>query len=184
MCNKEILKYTEEYIIRFKNLQVYVEDIELDNIQYTFQIENAKRYKRSENIINQGNEELEIVSYNKELYRSKCKGYKMFIDILSSSKKAEISDKDIEIYREEIKKYGKYIAYINLSEKYPQNLLVGEIERIIEKIEFRKNCKGTPEKHKCFKDITKIYDYDDKRQLQILELAFKSKYIKILNDKL
>lgn len=179
MCNKKRLKYMEEeYIIRFKDLQVYVEDIGLDNIQYTFQIENAKRYKRSENIINQGNEELEIVSYNKELYRSKCKGYEMFISTLFSSKKADISDKDIEIYRKEIKKYGKYIAYINLSEKYPQNLLIGEIERIIEKIEFRKNCKGTLEKYKCFKNITKIYDYDDKRQLQILELAFKSKYIK------
>lgn len=138
-----------------------------------------KQYKKREieRIITQINKDFEIVEYNKELYRNKNEKYKVFIHTLFSMGNAYISDKDIDIYINERKEYGRYVACINLSDKYPQSMLVKEMERILEKIEFKKNCKKSPDEYKSFRDITKIYDYDDERQLQILELAFNDKYI-------
>lgn len=144
-----------------------------------------KQYKKCEieRIITQINKDFEIVEYNKELYRNKNEKYKVFIHTLFSMENVNISDKDIDIYISERKKYGRYVACINLSDKYSQNILIKEIERILEKIEFKKNYKKSPDEYKSFRDITKIYDYDDERQLQILELASNDKYImKELNN--
>lgn len=48
-----------------------------------------------------------------------------------------------------------------------------------QRIEFKNNCNGIPSKYKAYKDICEEYDYDDERELDILLLNFKEKYMNI-----
>lgn len=168
----------KEYIIKFKNTQAFIKSFENKADMYTFDIKNAKRYEKqdAENII-QNSEELEVVNYQKELYKLKNENFKMFANALTVQEEIEILNKDIEIFEKELKTDGIYIACSNLKDKYPQNSLIMEMERISQKVEFKTHCEKKPELYKSYKDICKEYDYDDERQLEILKLTFYEKYI-------
>lgn len=171
----------KEYIIKIKNSQAYLQNKSDKKVNsYTFDIKNAKRYTRQEanKILDLKPVEYEIVSYKQETYKIKNERFKMFVNSLLQED-ASILQEDIKVFYEELKNDGKFIAYNNLNNKYPENKLVKEIERLLQKVEFKNNCNGIPENYKCYKDICESYDYDDERELDILVLAFKEKYINI-----
>lgn len=172
----------KEYIIKIKNSQAYLRNITDKKVDcYTFDIRSAKKCTISEanNIVNLKQEEYEIVSYKQELYKIKNERFKLFVNSLLLQESSNIIEEDIRIFYKELKKEGIYIACDNLNKKYPENKLVNELERISQKIEFKNNCNGKPCKYKGFKEICESYDYDDERELDILLLAFKEKYINI-----
>ena len=168
----------KEYIIKFKDTQAYIKSFESKTDMYTFDIKNAKRYEKedAENIIKNKNE-LEVVNYQKELYKSKNEGFKLFAKALIVQENDDISNEDIELVEKELKSDGMYVACSSLKNKYPQNTLINEMERISQKLEFKTHCEKKPELYKNYKEICKEYDYDDERQLEILKLTFYEKYI-------
>lgn len=167
----------KEYIIKFKDSQAYIKSFESKTDMYTFDIKNAKRYEKeeAENII-QNKNELEVVNYKKELYKSKNESFKLFTKALIVQED-DISNRDIETFEKELKSDGIYIACSRLKNKYPKNTLINEMERISQKLEFKTHCEKKPELYKNYKEICKEYDYDDERQLEILKLTFYEKYI-------
>lgn len=168
----------KEYIIKFKDSQAYIKSFENKIDMYTFDIKNAKRYEKDEaERIIQAKNELEVVNYQKELYKSKNEGFKLFVKALIVQENDNISNKDIEIFEKELKAEGMFVAFSNLKNKYPLNTLINEMERISQKIEFKTYCEKKPELYKNYKEICNEYDYDDERQLEILKLAFYEKYI-------
>lgn len=169
----------KEYIIRVKNSQAYIRNIDSKSDTYTFDIQNAKKYEKenAENIIKNRNDEFEIVDFNKELYKIKNERFKIFVKTLALQENTTILDEDIELFEKEVKIEGITVACCNLNDKYPTNRLLSEMERISQKIEFKTNCKKRPEEYKSYKDISESYDYDDEREFEILKLAFYEKYI-------
>ena len=168
----------KEYIIKFKNSQAYIKSFENKNDMYTFDIKNAKRYEGedAENIM-QGKNELEVVKYQKELYKSKNEGFKLFAKALITQDDEDILNEDIEIFERELKTNGISVACNNLKNKYPQNILVNEMDRIAQKVQLKPDCDKKTEICKTYKELSKEYDYDDERQLEILKLTFYEKYI-------
>ena len=79
---------------------------------------------------------------------------------------------DIEIFQNETKNKGFLVACNNLKQKYSNNKLINEMERISQKIEFQKHYKRNPGKK-----FSESYDFDDEREPEILKLAFNNKYI-------
>lgn len=172
----------KEYIVKIKNSQAYLRnttDKKVDS--YTFDIKSSKKFTMTEakNLLDLESEEYEIVSYKQELYKIKNERFKIFVNSLVLQENTYILQEDIKLFYEELKKEGIFVACNNLNNKYPENKLVNELERICQKIEFKNNCNGIPEKYKNYKDICESYDYDDERELDILVLAFKEKYINI-----
>lgn len=168
----------KEYIIKFKDTQAFIKSFENKSDMYTFDIKNAKRFEKedAEKMI-QANKELEVVNYQKELYKLKNESFKLFVNALIVQEETDILNEDIEAFEKELKSDGMYIACSNLKDKYPQNALINEMDRISQKIEFKTHCKKRPELYKGYKDICTDYDYDDERQLEILKLTFYEKYI-------
>lgn len=161
------------YIVKLKETQAYIRNIDNKNINYTFDVKNAKKYEKedAEKILI-SHKELEIVDYNKELYRIKNERFKLFVKALVLQENTEIIDEDINKFQKEIIDNGFLISCCSLKQKYPDNRLVDEMERIARKIEFKNHYKRNPGK-----EISETYDYDDDRQLEILKLAFNEKYV-------
>lgn len=172
----------KEFIIKIRNSQAYLRNITENEVDYyTFDIKNAKKYTKQEAeiIIKPKHKEYEIVVFKQELYKIKNERFKIFVNTLLSQENTNILQEDIKIFSKELKEEGIFIASSNLSNKYPENKLVNEMERISQKIEFKNNCNGIANKYKTYKDICEDYDYDDERELDILILNFKEKYMNI-----
>lgn len=172
----------KEFIIKFKSSQAYLRNTTDNEIDYyTFDIKNAKKYTKQEAeiIIEPKQEDYEVVLFKQELYRIKNERFKIFVNTLLLQENTNILPEDIKIFSKELKEDGIYIASSNLNIKYPENKLINEMERISQKIEFKNNCNGIPSKYKAYKDICEEYDYDDERELDILLLNFKEKYMNI-----
>ena len=168
----------KEYIIKFKDTQAYIKSFENKADMYTFDIKNAKRYEKEDAEKNiQNNEELEVVNYQKELYKLRNESFKLFVNALIVQEETNISNEDIVAFEIELKNKGIYVACNNLKDKYPQNILINEMDRISQKMEFKAHCDKKPESYKNYKELCKEYDYDDERQLEILKLTFYEKYI-------
>lgn len=163
----------KSYIIKLKDTQAYIKNINNKKINYTFDVKIAKRYEKqdAEKLLD-CYKDFEAVEYNKELYKIKNERFKIFVKALLAQENTEIADEDIEIFQYEEKNKGILIACSNLKEKYSNNTLLDEMKRISKKIEYRNIYKSNPGK-----DISESYDYDDSRQMEILKLAFNEKYI-------
>lgn len=172
----------KEFIIKIRNSQAYLKNTTGNEVDYyTFDIKNAKRFTKedAQTIIESKYEECEIVLFKQELYKIKNERFKIFVNALLLQENTSILPEDIKIFAKELKEDGIYIASSNLNNKYPENKLINEIDRISQKIEFKKNCNGIPSKYKAYKDICEEYDYDDEREVDILLLNFKEKYMNI-----
>ena len=115
---------------------------------------------------------MEILQYNRELYKIKNERFKLFVKALLSQENTDIMNIDIEIFQNETKNKGFLVACNNLKQKYSNNKLINEMERISQKIEFQKHYKRNPGKK-----FSESYDFDDEREPEILKLAFNNKYI-------
>ena len=168
----------KEYVIKIKNSQAYLQNIDRRDNSYTFDLRSAKKYTIGEcNKICKDNKEFETVKYASELYKIKNERFKIFVKTLINQENSEILENDIKIFTKALKNEDMLTGFCDLKEKYPQNNLINEIERILQKIEFKNIYKGNPEKSKIYKEFCEEYDYDEERQFDILKLAFDEKYI-------
>lgn len=171
----------KDYVIKIKNSHAYIRNtIDYKINEYTFDLKLAKRFRMidANNILKVNDKELEISKYEKEDYIIKNNRYKIFTNVLRESIETNvILSKDVKKFFNEIETEGIYTACVNLAEKYPESKFIKELDRLSEKIEFKNNCKGIPEKYKRYKEICEDYDYDEKLQLDILILALKEKYM-------
>lgn len=132
----------KEYIIKFKDSMAYLKGLGGKKYKYTFNIEEAKRYTKTDAENIGRSKELEIVNYNQEKYNYKEKQYQLYIKVLLDEKE-DINRDDLisfcKEYEGESDLRGKFTAYISLKEKYPNNRLVDEIARLGKIIDYKDN---------------------------------------------
>lgn len=139
--NKNI-KEKKDYIIKFKDSMAYLKGLGVKNYKYTFNIEEAKRYTKTDAENINGINEFEIVNYNQEKYNYKEKQYRLYINVLLDAEE-DINRDDLisfcQEYEGESDLRGKFTAYVSLKEKYPNNKLIDEIVRLGEIIDYKDN---------------------------------------------
>lgn len=133
-----------KYIIKFKDSMAYLKNIRAGKYTYTFKIEEAKKYGKKELAKIVGIEDLEIVSYEEELYKSKENKYKLYVEVISNED-FNIKKDDLICFLQEYEfaadGSGKFTSYIELKEQYSNSKLIDEIVRIGEIIKHKEIVK-------------------------------------------
>lgn len=128
---------------------------------YTFNIEDSLKFNLKEAESINKTDDFEIAEYSIEKYEAAKERYKIFIKTISLQNGDQIMQEDLKQYNV----IDKKILYVDLQKKYPNNKLLSEINRVNYLIDnYDENRK-------------KDYDYDLKSQIEILEIAFKNRYI-------
>lgn len=202
----------KEYIIKFKDSMAYLKGLGGKKYKYTFNIEEAKRYTKTDAENVGGIKEFEIVNYNQEKYNYKEKQYQLYINVLLDEKE-DINRDDLISFCQEYEfasdGSGKFTAYITLKKEYLNSKLIDEVIRLGKLIEqqnkvimyemlvnmskdeefnIRNNNKVIiTEKDTKEYNNAKLYleemkekypfDYDIEKQYNIVDTAFRDKYI-------
>lgn len=160
---EDILNEKKEYIIRFKNSMAYLKSMGTKYYKYTFNVEEAKKYTKTEakNIV--GIKDFTVVNYKEELINSQKEKYGLYLTVLSNKSENDMLFDDIyQTYKKcrvAEREEQKIIAYTELYSKYPNNFLLEEIIRVK---------KGEEKKE---------FDFNLEIQNEQLEKQFEKSYI-------
>ncbi len=151
----------KEYIMKFKDSMAYLKNENIEEKQFTFRVEEAKKFnkKEAEKFIEK-EKALEIANYKEELYNSKKDKYKFYIDIVSKEND-NIKRDDLLSFLQEYEfaadESGKFTAYVQLKEQYPNSKFIDEIIRVGEVI----RNTNTVIWHKAMVSLSKDKEFTD-----------------------
>lgn len=148
------------YIIKLKDTMTYLKSIKDKNYTYTFKVEEAKKYNKSNAEKNCDSEKFEVVNYEEELYKSRKEKYRLYVETILKTE-GDINKEDLISFLQEYEfagdGSGKYTSYLLLKEEYPKSKLIDEIVRVGEIIKHR----TTVIWHEAMVDLSKDKEFND-----------------------
>lgn len=154
----------EEYVIKYKDSSLYVENMNSNGYNLTYFLDSAKKYTKAgaENICKKN--EFKFVTYAEENYKFKDEAYRTYINAIVLTEKDINKDDLMPLIENKNNELKQDMIFLELQEKYPDNKLLDEINRVICNLE------------RIEKSIID-FDYDYVRQKEILVDAFNEKYL-------